>query len=255
MKAETHKRIQDFVSENIGTFHKARLARILKLTLADILRRKNPYLFRAKNLNAAPDLVASILDAYLSSSEEELFGQFLEELAIFVSGITLDGQKSAAEGLDLELTKGGTRYIIAIKSGPNWGNSSQYKDLRLRFKNAVRVLKQSRRTKHVQPVLGICYGKFKTRNTGEYLKIGGQSFWHLISGDPNLYVDIIEPLGHEAKRHNDAYLAEKDRAYNLFTKQFIDDFCDAVGRIDWRKLVEFNSANLTAATKTRSVGT
>ena len=53
-----------------------------------------------------------------------------------------------------------------------------------------------------------------------------------------------QPLGYEAKKHNDAYLAEKDRAYNLCTKQFIDGFCDPAGQIDWRKLVEFNSGNL-----------
>jgi len=28
---------------------------------------------------------------------------------------------------------------------------------------------------------------------------------------------------------------------NLFTKQFIDEFCKKNGEIDWKKLVEFNS--------------
>ncbi len=32
---------------------------------------------------------------------------------------------------------------------------------------------------------------------GEYLHIGGQSFWHLISGDTNLYIDMVEPLGYK----------------------------------------------------------
>ena len=28
-------------------------------------------------------------------------------------------------GIDLEFDKDGVRYIVTIKSGPNWGNSSQ----------------------------------------------------------------------------------------------------------------------------------
>ncbi|MCB1935052.1 MAG: hypothetical protein KDF59_03835 [Nitrosomonas sp.] len=30
-------------------------------------------------------------------------------------------------------------------------------------------------------------------------KYCGQQFWEFISGTSNLYTDIIEPLGHEAK--------------------------------------------------------
>ena len=72
-------------------------------------------------------------------------------------------------------------------------------------------------------------------------------FRHLISGDPDLYVDIIEPLGYEAKKHNDAYLEAKAVAYNVLTREFLERFCLPTGQIDWPKLVEFNSGNLPAA--------
>lgn len=245
MNARVRKKIEGFVNQNIDTFHLNRLNRIKKVSLRDILKRKNPYLFRAKNLNSGPELVASVMDAFLSSSEEELFGQFLEDLAIYIAEITCGGHKSAAEGIDLEISREGVKFIIAIKSGPNWGNRSQYNDLKLKFKNAKKVLSQSRRMLPVQPVLGICYGKFKKVNTGEYLKIGGQCFWHFISGDENLYIDLIEPLGYEAKRHNDGYLKEKANTYNRFTKEFLDEFCLESGQIDWPRLVQFNSGNLT----------
>ena len=58
-----------------------------------------------------------------------------------------------------------------------------------------------------------------------------------------MYTDIIEPIGYRAKDHNEAFMAEKSRVTNRFTKQFIDRFCDADGTIDWVKLVEFNSGN------------
>ena len=55
------------------------------LDLKTILRKKNPYLFKAKNINLASDLIREILDAFLYSSEEKLFGDFLEDLATFIS--------------------------------------------------------------------------------------------------------------------------------------------------------------------------
>jgi len=76
-----------------------------------------------------------------------------------------------------------------------------------------------------------------------YLKVVGQNFWYLISEDENLYTDIIEPLGHRAKQHNTKFLKQKSILVNLFTQQFLSDFCDQ-GVINWKKLVEFNSGNL-----------
>lgn len=75
------------------------------------------------------------------------------------------------------------------------------------------------------------------------MKIVGQNFWYLISEDKNLYTSIIEPIGYHAKEHNEAFLVEKSKIINRFTRQFIDDFCEASGAIDWQKLVEFNSGN------------
>ena len=59
-----------------------------------------------------------------------------------------------------------------------------------------------------QPVLASCYGKRKTVNNGEYLRICGQEFWYFISGNQDLYTDIIEPLGHQAKQSNQRYEEE-----------------------------------------------
>jgi hypothetical protein len=114
-----------FVGDNIGSFHTARLESLQKLKLRQILKRKNPYLFKAKYIIAAPDLVKMLLEAHLSSQEETMFGEFLEELAISICGQVYGGRKSSAEGIDLEFEKEGVLYIVSIKSGPNWGNSCQ----------------------------------------------------------------------------------------------------------------------------------
>ena len=76
-----------------------------------------------------------------------------------------------------------------------------------------------------------------------YLKVVGQNFWYLVSGNRDLYTDIIRPVGHRTKEHNEIFLLEKTHAMNRLTKDFIDSFCDQSGAIDWLKLVRFNSGN------------
>lgn len=71
----------------------------------------------------------------------------------------------------------------------------------------------------------------------------GQNFWYLISENEDLYTDIVEPLGYRAKAHNEKFNEEKAAVINRFTEKFIVDFCTD-GKIDWKKLVEFNSKNL-----------
>lgn len=68
--------VQDYVENNIGSFHEKRLATVKNKKLDDVLKRKNPYLFRAKNQTVI-QLVYGIMDAFLSSQEETLFGDFL----------------------------------------------------------------------------------------------------------------------------------------------------------------------------------
>lgn len=245
MDAKTRRLIKRYVHENIETFHKNRINKIKVLKLDDALKNKNPYLFRAKNLTLAADLITAILDARLSSSEEGAFGGFLEDLAIYVSEITGGGVKSAAQGIDIESTRAKVRYLIAVKSGKNWGNADQHRRLKDNFRAAVKVIRQSRHAGALQPTLGVCYGNFKTVNTGEYLRIGGQSFWHLISGDRRLYIGLIEPLGREAEKHNQAFNVEKDATYNRLIREFTMGYCGRSGKIDWPKLVQFVSGNLS----------
>lgn len=184
------------------------------------------------------------MDARLSSSEEGSFGTFLESLAVEVSTASGGGQKFAAAGIDIELARKNIRYLVSVKSGKNWGNSSQYKALRQHFADAVRVLKQSRHSGELQPTLGICYGRSRTANNGVYLKITGQNFWHLLSGDPDLYTTIIEPLGFDAQRYEDSFSEQKSNCLNRMTIEFIREFCDASGAIDWSRLVSSVSGNL-----------
>ena len=102
----TESDIRQHIETHIPDFHRNKLQSLGKLRLKQVLLRKNPYLFRAKNLNSAGELVKSLLDAYLSSQEETIFGGFLETLAIFICGRVYGGRESTAEGIDLEFETG-----------------------------------------------------------------------------------------------------------------------------------------------------
>jgi len=232
----------EFVNVNILDFHTRRINSLERLNINTLLR-KNPYLFKAKNISTANELITGLLDAFLSSSEEKLFGDFLEELAIFIASKTFNGHKSSATGVDLEFFKKDVHYIVSIKSGTNWGNSSQQRKLEQDLANAVRRIQQSHHALNVRAVLGICYGKTRTNILHGYLKVVGQNFWYLISDNKELYKDIIEPIGYRAKEHNEQFYREKSRVVNRYSKQFLDEFCLENGEINWNKLVEFNSGN------------
>jgi len=156
--------VYSFVDNNIDSFHTSKLEAIKSLKLSKLLKRKNPYLFKAKNVNTAEIFVRKLLSAHVSSQEETMFGNFLEKLAIFVNEKTYGGQKSPAEGLDLDFTRDNMRYLVSIKSGPNWGNSGQIKKMKDYFSQARRILGQN-----IICVNGCCYGKNKNENKGGLL--------------------------------------------------------------------------------------
>jgi hypothetical protein len=229
--------ITKFVDENIGSFHETKLKNIKKIQLTQLLKRKNPYLFKAKNVTTSEIFIRNIVDAHLSSQEETMFGDFLEDLAQFVCEKTYGGSKTPGEGLDLDFTRDGDRYLVSIKSGPNWGNSGQIREMKAAFKKARKIIKD----RNIICVNGCCYGRDRNENKGDYIKKCGQSFWDFISGDPDFYKKIIEPLGHMAKEKNEEFTNEYSMLINRFSRQFTDIFCKANGQIDWEKLVEFNS--------------
>lgn len=244
MKSLNLDEVIKYVEVHISEFHDKRLLKIKQLALNDILRRKNPYLFKAKNLLKAQDLVENILDAYLSSQEETLFGEFMEGLAIFIGNQIVDTHKSKFEGIDMQFEREEIIYLVQIKSGPNWGNSSQIKKLRENFATAKNSLAQQT-DKKVIAINGCCYGREKNTDKGDYLKLCGQEFWYFISDNERLYTQLIEPVGYRAKEKNQVFLEAYGALINQFTAEFYKNFCSTDGYIIWEKLVAYNSAKLS----------
>jgi hypothetical protein len=158
--SKRYKDYHHYLREHVMTpFYVKRLETLHKLKLHDVLKRKNPYLFKAKNVELAGDLSKGIVDAYLSSQEETLFGNLLEGFAIYVSHNLYGGFKSTRKSLDLEFTRGETYYIVGIKSGIYWGNSDQINTLKSNFKRAREELRSEGVKSQIVAVNGCIYGK------------------------------------------------------------------------------------------------
>ena len=174
--------VTQYVENNIAIFHNKRIQSLDSLRLSQILKRKNPYLFKAKYILTSESIIKGLVDAHISSNEETLFGDWLEGLAIFINGEVYGGKKSGIRGVDLEFDNDNRRYIVNIKSGPNWGNSSQIAKMIDDFKSATRTLRTSNSRLNVVAINGCCYGIDNSPEKGDYLKYCGQRFWEFISG-------------------------------------------------------------------------
>ena len=146
MKKINYEKLNTFVATDvIKPFYEIRLERLESAKLADISKRKNPYLFKAKNIETAGDLAKGLLDAFLSSQEETIFGDLMEKLAIHICQQVFNGSKAEQgkyRSVDLIFEKGSKTFIVGIKSGPNWGNSDQVNIMKRNFKKAKAQLKR-----------------------------------------------------------------------------------------------------------------
>lgn len=178
-----------------------------------------------------------------------MFGGFLEQVAIFVCSETLGGRKSGIAGIDLEFERDGVLHLVSIKSGPKWHNKSQLEKLKDYFLKARQTLKTNSTGRAVRCVNGCCYGR-AYGDYGTFEKLCGEAFWTLISNEPLLYVELVEPLGHEAKKRNDEFEASYAAVRTKFTQQFIKEFCKPDFSVDWEKIVRLNSGiKLTKSAK------
>lgn len=235
--------VVEAIASALETFYETLIEKIDGLNIQKVMKRKNPYLYRAKAMQSASEIVDSVLTAFVSSSEETIFGNcFFEPIAIAASG----GNKALAEGIDIMIQNKETNTIsaIAVKSGP-----SVFMQIvkNVRSRTLLRLLNWlSRQRQDMKLISGYCYGKKKNSGRGKpkmYQELAGKRFWAELTGDEEFYIKIIGYMGTMPEKYVADYKESYNRAANRLVREFSNSFCKDDGSIDWEKLVEFNSGD------------
>jgi hypothetical protein len=230
--------LEALIRQSLDDFYQRRIKKLSELKLNAVLRKKNPYLLRAVGVQKASEIVEQILKAYMSSSDETIFGDaFFEPIAKICSG----GIVSPSEGVDVAVETDTVYKAIAVKSGPNIFNSSQAKRQDQEFKSlGSRLLKLHKR---FDPLLGHGYGrKFADPTMDRTYRIrSGQAFWEELTGDSDFYLKLISLMSDYPTRHRAMFEEEWNKAINRFEHDFLNNFGNQDGSIDWDKLMRFNS--------------
>lgn len=231
------------IATALETFYGTLIEKIDKLDIVKVMKCKNPYLYRAKAMENASEIVESVLSAFVSSSEETIFGNcFFEPIAIAASG----GNKALAEGIDIMIqdNASNTIYAVAVKSGPSVFNVDSKKRQEQNFMAASKLAQQAK-TRY-EAYIGYCYGKKKDSGRGKpkmYQELAGKRFWTELTGDEDFYIKIIGFMGTLPEQYVASYKESYNKAFNRLVREFSNDFCKDDGSIDWEKLVEFNSGD------------
>lgn len=231
------------IAEALENFYKSLIDKIDKLNIEVVMKKKNPYLYRAKAMQNAAEIVESVLVAFVSSSEETIFGNyFFEPIALAVSG----GSKALAEGIDIMIHKqeSNTIYAIAVKSGTSVFNADSKKRQEENFMAARKLAQQAKA--RFEPYIGYSYGKKKESGRGRpkmYQELAGKRFWEELTGDEDFYKKIITFMGTLPEKYVADYKESYDKAANRLVREFSIKFCKDDGSIDWEKLIEFNSGD------------
>lgn len=236
-------KLEALIAECLARFYKARLEGLNRLKLKNVLRKKNPYLYRALGIEKASEIVEQVMVAFLSSSDETIFGNiFFEPIARLVAR----GKVADGEGIDFVVETRKKILAVAVKSGPNWGNADQHKRQSTNF-DALRK-RLFKMQKQFDPLCGQSYGQQCSEPTdnARYRRRSGQAFWEEITGDPDFYLKLTRLMKNVPAENRPTYKPIWDAAVNKFTAEFIAEFCFLNGAIDWEKLTASTSSTAPA---------
>lgn len=233
--------IVEAIATALDAFYSSLIAKVNSLNIKSIMKRKNPYLFRAKAMNGAAQIVDAILAAFISSSEETIFGNvFFEPIACAAA----QGQKALAEGVDIMVERDNTIYAIAVKSGTSVFNADSRKKQEQNFMAASKLAQQAK--KRFVAMIGYSYGKKKASSRGLpkfYSELAGKEFWTELTGDEEFYIKLIRLMDRLPEKYVEDFDEAYQKAANRLVKEFTIEFCYDDGGIDWEKLVRFNSGD------------
>ena len=228
--------IMQTVDHAIDAFYQGLFNKVDNIKLKELLKRKNPYLFYAKNIRSVDEIVDNLLSATISSSEETIFGnEFFEPIAIAASG----GHKAGSEGVDIEIVTNDSMIVIAVKSGPSVFNADSRKRQEQNFQSIQKRAQQGKLVYY--PIIGYGYGKKAKKADRPYTELYGQEFWEAITGDSEFYLKILDYMSDKPRKYREEFTELMADTRNRLIRDFSNQFCNEDGSIDWVKLLKFNS--------------
>lgn len=232
----------EFLENKINTIHISLIEELQSIELSDIIININPFLLDKMDTKQAGYTVQYFLDKFINSIQEKMILRSIKDTAIFINNLVFGGWKSDLTGIDLEFCRDGLHYIVVINSAPDADNNNSIMKIYNDILIAQRLLKNSYPDVITQPAIGCYFGNEQNPDQGKYYKFCGQKFWEFISGEQYLYKHIFKVFRHNTKEEFTEYIVSYSKLINNFTKEFVNDFCNKDGSIDWDRLVEFNSA-------------
>ena len=208
------------------------------------LRCLNPFLFRMRVTGDGRDLAMRMIDGFLVSSEETMFGNVLESTARAVCSAAYGGHKHAGE-VDVEFTdSNGIRVFAEIKSGTNWGNAKQREKMTDVF---ARIRKQLRTSgtdpQNARFVEGCCYGTSRTTAHDGHDLVVGNDLWFLLSGWDGTAQAIYAIMGQHAG--NGLKTVKRNTVDALAQWLQWARITDDNDVIDWNRILELNMMDAT----------
>ena len=240
------------LSQEIGrlldVLYGKRFAAIDKLKL-DRLLGKNPYLYRALGISDPSEFITQLMVAFVSSSDETIFGNdFIEPLAVFAakSADHDDAMRNvtvgAGAGQDIAIETARSYLAISVKSSTNIFNSQSTKGQSSEFVALQSRLKKL--NKDFRAIIGYGYGRKRTIKATNVEKLAGQEFWHLLTGEFDFYLRISNAMASFAGQHGDLYKTAFEQKHRQVLRDFMINYVNDVGDIQWQGIVEFNSAQV-----------
>lgn len=227
------------IRECLRDFYDRRINKLSTLKLAK-LEAKNPYLFRAMGVQNASEMVEETLKAFISSSDETIFGEaFFEPLARFAAS----GGVATETGMDIVIETEDTYTVIEIKSGASWSNARQSRRIKQDFQEAEARFIEKGIQKQFKAILGQSTGTAcREAGAGQSFDVlSGQAFWQFITGDPDFYLKLIRLMKDYPLRQRPDYHEAWYSAVNRLTREFLSKYSTPDGSIDWEKLTQVNS--------------
>jgi hypothetical protein len=86
-------KIENLVHQSFDEFYRQRLMKLTGVILSDLLRKKNLYLLCATSGSSVSKIVEKMLEEYISSSDESIFGD-----TFFESIVSIEREETALSG-------------------------------------------------------------------------------------------------------------------------------------------------------------